>query len=199
VNDAGTPASVATRARIVLWFAAGRRKKDIAELAGVSRPTVDLWLRRYEDDGIVGLVDRRRGTAREQMPTAIRARILATTRTSPPAETGLSHWSSREMLVESGDGRVHPAYRGRVCVAPLRGEAVARDGAETAPAGHLQGQQGPGVRREGGRCRRALPQPAGQRDRSERGREDPGPGAGPNQPLLPIAFDATEKRTHDYV
>jgi hypothetical protein len=28
---------------------------------------------------------------------AIRARILAVSRTGPPVETGLSHWSSREM------------------------------------------------------------------------------------------------------
>jgi DNA-directed RNA polymerase specialized sigma24 family protein len=44
VNDSATPASVATRARIVLWWAEGRTKKEIAALAGVSRPTVDLWL-----------------------------------------------------------------------------------------------------------------------------------------------------------
>jgi hypothetical protein len=30
-------------------------------------------------------------------------------------------------LAESGDGCVHPAHRGRVRVAPLSGEAVARD------------------------------------------------------------------------
>jgi transposase len=96
-NGSDTPAPVATRARIVLWRAEGRQKKEIAALAGVSRPTVDLWLKRYEADGIGGLLDRARGAGREQMSGAIRARILAATRTSPPAETGLSHWSSREM------------------------------------------------------------------------------------------------------
>jgi transposase len=96
-NGSATPAPVAMRARIVLWRAEGRQKKEIAALAGVSRPTVDLWLKRYEADGIGGLLDRARGASREQMPAAIRARILAATRTSPPAETGLSHWSSREM------------------------------------------------------------------------------------------------------
>jgi hypothetical protein len=35
-------ARVATRARIVLWRAEGRQKKEVAELASVSRPTVDL-------------------------------------------------------------------------------------------------------------------------------------------------------------
>ncbi|MDI6099212.1 helix-turn-helix domain-containing protein [Actinoplanes sp. NEAU-A12] len=62
-------AAVGTRARIVLWHAEGRMKKDIAVLAGVSRPTVDLWLRRYAADGAAGLFaakqvrDVRRGLA----------------------------------------------------------------------------------------------------------------------------------------
>ncbi|HEY2504591.1 MAG TPA: helix-turn-helix domain-containing protein, partial [Mycobacterium sp.] len=97
VNSSDVAATVATLARIALWRAEGRAKKEIAELAGVSRPTVDLWLSRYGDEGIAGLLERRRGAAREQVPAAIRARVLAATRTSPPVETGLSHWSSREM------------------------------------------------------------------------------------------------------
>jgi transposase len=90
-------ASVATRARIVLWKAEGRPKVEVATLAGVSRPTVNLWLSRFDTDGVAGLLDRRRGAPLEQIPAAIRGRILALTRSSPPAETGLSHWSSREM------------------------------------------------------------------------------------------------------
>jgi transposase len=97
VNSADVSASVATRARIVLWRAEGRPKVEIAALAGVSRPTVDLWLSRFAAGGVSGLLDRRRGAPREQMPAAVRGRILALTRTSPPAETGLSHWSSREL------------------------------------------------------------------------------------------------------
>jgi len=97
VNSPDVSAAVATRARIVLWRAEDRPKKEIAALAGVSRPTVDLWIHRYGADGVAGLLDRPRRAGREQMPAQVRARILATTRTSPPAETGLSHWSSREM------------------------------------------------------------------------------------------------------
>ena len=97
VKSADVPAPVATRARVVLWRAEGRLKKQIAELAGVSRPTVDLWLDRYEAEGLAGLIDRSHAAPREQVPGSIRARILAATRTSPPAGTGLSHWSSREM------------------------------------------------------------------------------------------------------
>jgi hypothetical protein len=44
VNRLDVSAAVATRARIVLWRAEGRLKKEVAALAEVSRPTVDLWL-----------------------------------------------------------------------------------------------------------------------------------------------------------
>src|SRR5215510_13205608 len=90
-------AVVATRARIVLWRSEPRSRQEVAELAGVSLPTVDLWVNRFAEEGAAGLADRKRGAAREQMSPRIRARILAVTRTSPPAETGLSHWSSREI------------------------------------------------------------------------------------------------------
>ena len=56
VRGTDVPATVATRARIVLWYAEDRAKKQIAELAGVSRPTVDLWLDRYQAEGIAGLL-----------------------------------------------------------------------------------------------------------------------------------------------
>ena len=97
VYSSDVAATVATRARIVLWCAEDRHKKDVAALAGVSRPTVDLWLDRYQTQGIAGLLDRPRGAGREQVAASVRARILALSRTSPPASTGLSHWSSREL------------------------------------------------------------------------------------------------------
>ena len=93
---------MATRARIVLWWAEGRTKVEIAALAGVSRPTVDLWLSRFAADGVAGLLGQRRGGGREQVPASTRARILALTRSSPPAGSGLSHWSSREMAAFIG-------------------------------------------------------------------------------------------------
>lgn len=70
-------ATVATRARIVLWGAEDRQKKDVAVLAGVSRPTVDLWLERYDAEEIAGLLDRPRGAGREQVAASVRARVLA--------------------------------------------------------------------------------------------------------------------------
>ncbi|MGW3958162.1 helix-turn-helix domain-containing protein [Streptomyces sp. NPDC004752] len=54
------PALVALRARIVLWCAEGRRRKDIAELAGVAPLTVDRCKARYAERGLAGLEDKRR-------------------------------------------------------------------------------------------------------------------------------------------
>lgn len=54
---------VASRARIVLWSGEGRRSKDIAELLGVSLPTVDRWKSRYAQRGVAGMEGDRPGGA----------------------------------------------------------------------------------------------------------------------------------------
>src|SRR3979411_676008 len=97
VKSADVPAPVATRAGVVLWRAEGRLKKQIAELAGVSRPTVDLWLDRYKAEGLAGLIDRSHAAPREQVPAPIRARILAATRMRPATGSGRSHRARREV------------------------------------------------------------------------------------------------------
>ena len=68
VSSRDVPAVVATRARIVLWMAEGRRRKDVAEWAGVSLPTVDRWVDRYAADGLAGLDDLSRAAPRAQVP-----------------------------------------------------------------------------------------------------------------------------------
>lgn len=97
VNSPDVPADMATRARIVLWSGEGRRRKDVAELLGVSLPTVDRWKARYAERGLAGLEGDRPGGAREQVPARVRARVVALTRMTPPAGTGLSHWSTRTL------------------------------------------------------------------------------------------------------
>lgn len=97
INSRDVPANVATRARIVLWRAEGRRRKDIAPPAGVDVKTVDRWLKRFAERGVDGLADRSHAAPREQSPPGARARIVELTRNAPPAETGLTHWSCRQM------------------------------------------------------------------------------------------------------
>ncbi|MFE7393316.1 helix-turn-helix domain-containing protein [Streptomyces sp. NPDC057582] len=97
VNSRDVPADIAMRGRIVLWSSEGHQRKDIAELLGVSLPTVDRWKRRYANHGLAGLEGDLPGGAREQVPARVRARVIALTRMSPPVESGLSHWSTRTL------------------------------------------------------------------------------------------------------
>ena len=186
-------AMVATRARIVLWCAEGRQKKDVAALAGVSRPTVDLWLSRYTAGGIAGLLDRPRGAGREQVPARIRARVLATTRTSPPAETGLSHWSSREMarFITRTEG-VSVSYHYVAKLWRDNGLTPHRQGTfkiskDPEFADKVTDIVGLYLDPPGGAVVLSVDEKT-QIQALDR-----------TQPLLPITFDASEKRTHDYV
>lgn len=97
VSEGGYDRSVAARAQIVLWRADGYSVAEIVALSGAAKPTVYKWLRRYEDSGLDGLIDLARPGRPRGIPQRVRSRIVALTRTSPPASTGLSHWSSREM------------------------------------------------------------------------------------------------------
>ncbi|MDQ3154152.1 MAG: IS630 family transposase [Actinomycetota bacterium] len=94
LRSEGYDGSVSSRAQIVLWYDEGHRK---GEIAAMSRPTVDKWLKRYKKFGMDGLVSRTSPGGPRQIPDRIRARVLALTRTTPPAALGISHWSSAEM------------------------------------------------------------------------------------------------------
>src|SRR5215208_3269176 len=192
-NGSDTPALVATRARIVLWWAEGRQKKEISALAGVSRPTVDLWLKRYETDGIGGLLDRARGAGREQMPGAIRARILAATRTSPPPETGLSHWSSREMA--RFITRTEGVYVSHHYVAKLWRET----GIKPHHSGTFKLSKDPAFAEKVADVVGLYLEPPGGAVVLSIDEKTQIQALDRTQPVLPITFDATEKRTHDYV
>ena len=57
VRSTSIRAGLAARARIVLLAADGTPNVEIAELIGVSRPTVNLWRSRYAESGVRGLQD----------------------------------------------------------------------------------------------------------------------------------------------
>src|SRR3954451_14220746 len=85
-------AGLAVRGRIVLLAADGTPNVEIADMVGVSRPTVDLWRGRYRDRGLAGLADEDRpGRPRTVGPR----RIVEATLTPPPRSLGVTHWSSR--------------------------------------------------------------------------------------------------------
>lgn len=191
-NSRDVPAVVATRARIVLWMAEGRRRKDVAELAGVSLPTVDRWVDRYAEHGLAGLEERKRGAGREQVPARVAARILALTRMSPPAETGLSHWSSRAMA----------AYLKRAEGITVSWHYVAKLWRDNDLKPHRQGtfklSKDPAfAEKVADIVGLYLDPPAGAVVLSidEKTQVQ---ALDRTQPLLPLDFGQTEQRTHDY-
>ncbi len=97
IQQVGYDGSVSARAQMVLWRADGLSVPEIIELSGASKPTVYKWLDRYAHFGVDGLTDLPRPGKPRAVPDSVRSRIVALTRCTPPAETGLSHWSSREM------------------------------------------------------------------------------------------------------
>jgi transposase len=193
VNASEMPATVATRARIVLWRAEGRQKKEIAALAGVSRPTVDLWLSRYAQGGIGELLDRPRGAGREQVPASIRARILAVSRQSPPDETGLSHWSSREMAAFIT--RTEGTYVSHHYVAKL----WRANGLRPHRQGTFKVSKDPEFAAKVADIVGLYLDPPGGAVVLSVDEKTQIQALDRTQPLLPIAFDASEQRTHDYV
>lgn len=192
-RSAGVAATVATRARIVLWRSEGRPKAEIAGLAGVSRPTVDLWLARYADAGLLGLWERSHAAPREQVLPTIRSKIVALSRKSPPKATGLSHWSSREMAgyIERTEGvAVSHHYVAKLWrehnLRPHRQGTfkISKDPQFAAKVAAIVGLY---LDPPGGAVVLSLDEKT-QVQALDR-----------TQPILPVAFDKTEKRTHDYV
>jgi transposase len=99
-------AGLAKRARIVLLAADGTGTNEIARRAGVSKPTVILWKKRYADEGTGGLKDRPRpGKPRSIDDVAV---VLATLE-PPPERLGVTHWSSRLLAAELGLSNVKVA------------------------------------------------------------------------------------------
>jgi len=103
-------AGLAQRARIVLLAADGVSNTAIAELVGVSRPTVIRWRDRYEAKGMAGLEDEpRSGRPR----TIDHAAIISATLKPPPKKLGVTHWSTRLLARQLGigDATVAKAWR----------------------------------------------------------------------------------------
>ena len=96
VRDRGALARDVQRARIVLLSTQGLSGPQIADRVGCTEPTVVLWRRRFAEEGLAGLDDRpRKPPPRTTLTDEVRDEILTATLTRPPAELGITHWSSR--------------------------------------------------------------------------------------------------------
>ncbi len=98
-----TPRRVVERAQIVLASARGEPGNAICERFGISRPTVTLWLDRYEDEGMRGLLsDRPRSGRPKEITPADEAAIIERTMQTKPPEGVSTHWSTRLMAQATG-------------------------------------------------------------------------------------------------
>jgi transposase len=192
MNRHVTP-DVALRARIVLWAGEGRRRKDIAELVGVSTRTVDRTKDRYREQGAAGLAEKKRGGGKAQVPPQTRGRVIALTKMSPPADTGLSHWSTRTLsaYLKRREGiTVSWHYIARVWreenLKPHRSGTfkISRDPAFAEKVADVVGLY---LAPPGGAVVLSVDEKT-QIQALDR-----------TQPVLPVTFDASEKRTHDYI
>lgn len=91
-----TPRSIVLRIDVVLGAAEGIANHVLARELSTSLPTVLLWRRRYQSEGIAGLLQDHPRSGRPKTMTAEKeaAIVEATLRTQPPNAT---HWSVRTM------------------------------------------------------------------------------------------------------
>ena len=89
------------RARIVLLSAGRSSVAEIAREAGVSRPSVWRWQRRFAEEGVDGLLrDKTRPPGTPPLPQAVVERVVALTCAEPPGEA--THWTGRAMAKAAG-------------------------------------------------------------------------------------------------
>ena len=91
-----TPHGIVLRINIVLGAADGSANRVLARKLSTSVPTVLLWRKRYESEGLRGILEDRQRSGRPKRFTAEReaAIVEATIKTTPKDAT---HWSIRSM------------------------------------------------------------------------------------------------------
>src|SRR5215469_7472505 len=89
------------RAHIILLSAERLPVLQVARGAGVSRPAVWRWQRRYAEAGVAGLLrDKTRPPGKPPVPIETANRVLALTCSEPPGE--MTHWTGRAMAKTVG-------------------------------------------------------------------------------------------------
>jgi transposase len=89
------------RARLVLLSADRLNVATVARRAGVGRPAVWRWQRRYAEEGVDGLLrDKTRKPGKAPLSETVTHRVVALTCAEPPGET--THWTGRAMATATG-------------------------------------------------------------------------------------------------
>lgn len=112
VNAPTSPQRVVGRARVVLLRADGHSQQVTAAEAGVSRPAVIRWERRFAGQGVAGLLEDAPGRgAKPSISEAKKAKLITQATQPPPNRT---RWSVRSMARQVG---VSPASVQRIWAA----------------------------------------------------------------------------------
>jgi transposase len=101
VRSRRLPLRQVQRAQIIQLAATGVESQDIAQVVGVSRPTVQLWRQRFLALRLAGLEKDapRPGRIPQIAERQVRAIVEATLHTTP---TNATHWSTRTMAAAQG-------------------------------------------------------------------------------------------------
>jgi putative transposase len=94
------PVGLVRRAKIVLLYADGLTRDEVADTAGVTPQTAGKWRERFRVQGLMGLYDERRpGKPRTIQDEAVAGLIRKTLETKPKDGT---HWSCRSLAAATG-------------------------------------------------------------------------------------------------
>ncbi len=98
VRSRTLPRRQVERAKIVLAGARGESSRGIAASIGVARDTARLWTRRYEAEGLKGIVEDRPRSGRPRTITReIEEKIVQKTVSEDPPADESTHWTTRLM------------------------------------------------------------------------------------------------------
>lgn len=101
IADRNRAQKIVNRARIIVASMDRQNVAAISRVAGVSRPAVWRWQRRYAEEGIDGLLrDKTRKPGKPPLGRAVEEQVIAQTCSEPPGE--VTHWTGRAMAKAVG-------------------------------------------------------------------------------------------------
>jgi transposase len=105
------PAGYVFRAKLILMLAEGASFNTVKQRLQTTAPTITRWKERFLAEGIDGLDTYHPGQKPTVLTSALRAKILATTRRKPA--NGSTHWSCRKLAAALGVSKdaVHRVWK----------------------------------------------------------------------------------------
>lgn len=94
------PQSLVSRAKVILFTAAGQRAEEVAAAVGTTTRAVYRWRKRFKDHGLEGLQDRPRPGQPKKLSEKVIKEVLRLSVECIPKEA--THWSVRLMAKAAG-------------------------------------------------------------------------------------------------